>query len=664
MKLERLLLIGLAGQLASCQPDPFAVTPATGLVTGLVVDMDGEPLSGAEISVLEGSRWSDPVYSDAWGSFETEQVQGNRWVRARADGYFHRIRPAMPSRELVLRLDEDDGATVRLRFAGSTSFGQGYYDEGVIHEGLEGANIPAALTGVGLLLDDPQLTSVALEAPMSLDAAQHPDKTSLETTHPAAALSLALTGVDVVDLATDHAYDQLDQGLTDTIAALEAAGLAWFGAGSTEEEAWGPIYRDVGALRLGLLACSTIQGSDEPGSLANDEHAQGGAAPCTDDWIDDMADEVVDQADFVVLQIHGGQQLDPNPSQAVVETTERARQAGVDLVINHHPLVNGGVETLEGMPALWSLGALASDLALATTFPSALLEVHVHHDGSLERAFLEPVLRDGLRPMAVVGWPQQRIARDILALSDSSVALDNGAVEIDLDGRSQLEERQLGFTNDVGTWSHPISLDEGWLASVQGAEDWRVGTDLLRVGDFEDIDVDGQTAEGSLWVADSSYEWFSDQAASSGSYGLRLSRDASQTEPVWSNPAHRMTLDGATSVTVAGQLRTAGIVELQVSWYEDTSGSSFERSYHLFATGDDWVPFAIDLQPPDGAVALNVYVKLFPPSRGRVWADLDELRIVAWEDGQPADAMAYDSLRVQGAATVTVRRRAMPVSRP
>lgn len=660
-----LSIAALALTALGCNVDIYRLEPASGRIAGRVVDMDGDPLGGATVSVREGGDWTQLVLSDAQGLFETRKLEGNHWFQVQADGYFPRIRPVGPDEEALFRLSEDDGTSVRIAFAGSTTFGEGYYSasDPVLEAGHEPGDVPAALAGMLPLLEGVQLANLALEGPLSVHDTTHPDKPAIYRQHPLVAPGLVHAGFDFVHLANDHSYDLMDHGLVETLAQLEAVGLSAQGAGIDPASAWAPAYRDVGAVRVALLGCTTVTGADYPSSLvAEDDPLKAGAAACDHEWLDAMLAQAREQADLVVLQLHGGSYLDPVPSQAVASLTERAVQGGADLVINHHPRVNGGLSSDGDALVVESLGALATDLTLWPSFPSSLLELIIDRDGVVQRATMEPLLRDSLRPMAVLGWPRQRIARDIAAQSSAVVALDGGALEVDLAGRSQLEERRTELAVEVGTWTDPLDLRDGWLTEVTGAEDWQVGTDLLRVGDFEDIDVDDDLAEGMLWDLDSSYEWFSDQAAHSGSYGLRLSRDASQTSAVRTSPAHRIPIRDSDQLTLSGQLRTAGIVELQLSWYEATSGASFERSYHLLEPADDWSAFVLELEPPEGAAAVNLYIKLHPSDRGQVHADLDALRLVRWEPDQPADLAPYDALKVQGSAAYTVRRRVMPVT--
>ena len=82
-------------------------------------------------------------------------------------------------------------------------------------------------------------------------------------------------GVDVVTLANNHVYDYGKEALLDTFAVLEQAGVPYFGAGRTLEDAMAPLYLEVEGKTIALVAASraeknkmTPQATDtEPGIL-------------------------------------------------------------------------------------------------------------------------------------------------------------------------------------------------------------------------------------------------------------------------------------------------------------------------------------------------------------------------------------------------------------
>jgi poly-gamma-glutamate synthesis protein (capsule biosynthesis protein) len=635
----------------------------------VAVDLAGQPIAGATVSSWEGDAWQQQATTGSKGTFSTPALDGNRWLRVEAAGYLPRTRAAGPAEPGIWRLSEDDGLTARLLFSGSTMFARGYYEapsEGrapPVWAGNELYDVMRVLEGVRPLLEGAEFAALDLETPLSEADSFVDGKDNAYTTTPWAAAALAWAGFDAVGLGTDHAWDLGATGIDDTREALQVAGLAMHGAGADEEEAWRPTFVDLDALRVALLSCTTVDGDDATESyVADDDLGKGGAALCTEEAIGAAVDAAALVSDLVVLQLHAGYQLDPAPSATARTMAEAAASHGAGLVVGAHPLVDGGLERLDGALVAWSLGPLASDLGLWQTFPSALLEVQVGPDGALRRAFLEPLLLEDLHPRGVLGWPRQRIARDILASSEGAVALDDGAAELDLLGLAASEERSLEIAGEDGAWSAPVDLRDGWLLDIVGAQTWRLGHDLLLVGDFEDIDVDGQLAEGSLWGLDSDWERVHTEAAHEGAFGLRLERSSSHAQALWSGPSHRMPVTPGGDLTVAGWTRGDGEAQVRISWYAGTSGDSFTHQELLLSPGESWAPFAFELRAPEGAVAVNTTFELQPPERGRVSIDLDELRVVAWEPGEPASRLGCDALSVQGRATVTLGRAIMPVS--
>ena len=71
---------------------------------------------------------------------------------------------------------------------------------------------------------------------------------------PSAATLLAGAGFDVLGLANNHATDAGLDTVLDSIAALEAAGLAWVGAGADAERAIAPLIVGSSGVRVGVLA--------------------------------------------------------------------------------------------------------------------------------------------------------------------------------------------------------------------------------------------------------------------------------------------------------------------------------------------------------------------------------------------------------------------------
>jgi poly-gamma-glutamate synthesis protein (capsule biosynthesis protein) len=90
---------------------------------GLVVDMDGNPISGAHIETFNNTATSDKD-----GRFQFPSVGLPQWIKVTSPGFISRTRAASPGMPVLFRLTPDDGKTIVIHFAGDTMFGRRFYD--------------------------------------------------------------------------------------------------------------------------------------------------------------------------------------------------------------------------------------------------------------------------------------------------------------------------------------------------------------------------------------------------------------------------------------------------------------------------------------------------------------------------------------------------------
>lgn len=212
-------------------------------------------------------------------------------------------------------------------------------------------------------------------------------------------------GIDIVSFAGNHCMDWGAEGLADTIANLEAAGLGVVGVGSNIDQARQPLLRQINDVRVAFLAYSSIlpegywatgnRGGcaplrahtvyeqiepDQPGTPAR-VHTFAHRADLAA-MIDDIAAARA-QADFVVVSMHWGIHFVP----AVIADYQRelaraAIDAGAGLILGHHAHILKGIEFYRGCPILYSLSNFAVDLKMT--------KAHAESQGFREIQALSP----------------------------------------------------------------------------------------------------------------------------------------------------------------------------------------------------------------------------------------------------------------------------------
>lgn len=139
--------------------------------------------------------------------------------------------------------------------------------------------------------------------------------------------------VEAANLANNHSRDYGEQSYTDTIAALDAAGIVNFGYDRT-------AVMDVNGVKVGLVGTYEL--------------AEG--MGCEEEMIANIK-AVEDQgAQIVIVSFHWGIERENYPDETQVSLAHSAIGHGADLVLGHHPHVLQGIEVYNGKNIVYSLG--------------------------------------------------------------------------------------------------------------------------------------------------------------------------------------------------------------------------------------------------------------------------------------------------------------------
>ena len=139
--------------------------------------------------------------------------------------------------------------------------------------------------------------------------------------------------VEAANLANNHSRDYGEQSYTDTIAALDAAGIVNFGYDRT-------AVMDVNGVKVGLVGTYEL--------------AEG--MGCEEEMITNIK-AVEDQgAQIVIVSFHWGIERENYPDETQVSLAHSAIDHGADLVLGHHPHVLQGIEVYNGKNIVYSLG--------------------------------------------------------------------------------------------------------------------------------------------------------------------------------------------------------------------------------------------------------------------------------------------------------------------
>jgi poly-gamma-glutamate capsule biosynthesis protein CapA/YwtB (metallophosphatase superfamily) len=254
------------------------------------------------------------------------------------------------------------------------------------------------------LLAEADVVAVNLETPVG-SGGEPADKAIHFRADPRLLERLVRAGVDVVNLANNHAMDYGADLLAQTVAAAEEAGLAVVGVGPDEDGAFAPAVLEAAGRRVAVLGMTDVV----PDGWAAGE-GWGVASALDHERAVRAVTDARALADHVVVTVHWGLEYRECPSVVQTELARRLLEAGASVVAGHHPHVLQGVMERDGGAVAFSVGNLAFRARSAETREAGLLRAALHPDGTVEHELLPVVLDLDGRPRPANAEAAARIA--------------------------------------------------------------------------------------------------------------------------------------------------------------------------------------------------------------------------------------------------------------
>lgn len=289
-------------------------------------------------------------------------------------GYFERGEPT-------------DSSFVSIQFVGDVMLDRG------VREKIESQGVDYPWRDVERFLQGAQLRVANLEGTVSEEtsiAAVEPPFRFIFTPEFVEAME---PFIDVVSLANNHSRDREIDGELETQSWLAELGIEWFGGYATSED----VYRFD---RISLIG-----------------YHQFGAS------VDNLL-AVIEQEDrqeqFVIVMPHWGEEYITEPQEGQRELATKMVEAGADLIIGSHSHVIQGIETINGVPVVYSLGNFIFDQIEPGTDVGMSATVLLGKNGG--RIYLSPVSTLAGQPTPLSDEEAHIIFQKIASLSSEDLA--------------------------------------------------------------------------------------------------------------------------------------------------------------------------------------------------------------------------------------------------
>ncbi|NQV89894.1 AmmeMemoRadiSam system protein B [Candidatus Uhrbacteria bacterium] len=283
------------------------------------------------------------------------------------------------------------GKSVSGSFVAMQAVGDIMLDRGVRSK-IESQGVGYPWENVARYLQGSQLMIANLEGTISEDLSIATDEPPFRFTFSPKSVEVMNTYVDVVSLANNHSRDRDRIGEEETQEWLDTIGTDWFGGYATSE----PVYRFNQVSLIGYHQFGTK--------------------------IEDLLpviEQEKNKSQFVIVLPHWGQEYIFEPQEGQRDLARQMVQAGADLIIGSHPHVTQGIELVEGVPVMYSLGNFIFDQVEPGTDMGLSVGVLLFEgEGVL---YLSPVQTSGGQPIPLSDDSAQEIFSRMSKLSSAEL---------------------------------------------------------------------------------------------------------------------------------------------------------------------------------------------------------------------------------------------------
>ena len=276
-----------------------------------------------------------------------------------------------------------------------------------------GAAYPYA--GVASLFNEDDITIANLECPLTTGGGgAMKQKQFVFKADPGNAAVLKSAGFDVLTLANNHTMDYVSEGLSDTMAALDDAGVLHAGAGESRADIK-PCFIEKNGVCVGILSYSSLppEGFMYDEGSATIAYARAG-------FLEDMQREIAETAalcDFLIVYFHWGTEYRHDINDSQIEIAHAAVDSGASAVIGAHPHVLQGREIYNGAPIYYSVGNFVFDKQIPErTDEAVIVQLTVRKSGIVEISEL-PVVIKNCQPQIADGEKAAEIEANMIRYS-------------------------------------------------------------------------------------------------------------------------------------------------------------------------------------------------------------------------------------------------------
>jgi len=206
---------------------------------------------------------------------------------------------------------------------------------------------------------------------------------------------LTESGFNVLSVSNNHCMQHGLEAFQETIALLQKNGISPSGIKDTDGRCK-PCMTTKQGINMGLLSYS----------IRPEKYCKGDQIPYTVATEKDIIEEVrhfKKEIDIIIVSLHWGEEFVNHPSPSQIFFAHALVDAGVDLIIGHHPHLFQGIERYKNSTIVYSLGNFIFDHWQKYTRDTAILKAKFSKQGLMHFELLPAHINDCFQPILRYG---------------------------------------------------------------------------------------------------------------------------------------------------------------------------------------------------------------------------------------------------------------------
>ncbi|MCR5665465.1 MAG: CapA family protein [Eubacterium sp.] len=162
-------------------------------------------------------------------------------------------------------------------------------------------------------------------------------------------------GVDIVSLANNHVYDYGKRAFLDTLNTMVNDNMPYVGAGKDLDDASEPVYFVANGKKYAICAATQIERTAKYTKEAT-SHSPGVMKCLNPTLFVESIKKAKKNADYVIVYVHWGTEHNATFGADQQSLAIQFAKAGADVIIGGHTHCLQGIQYIEDVPVIYSLG--------------------------------------------------------------------------------------------------------------------------------------------------------------------------------------------------------------------------------------------------------------------------------------------------------------------